>query len=494
MKKTTLNGILVISTISLLIISISSINVRAQDNPPTQEQLFNGHNFDENYWDINVFNNSKWDSEDIDPMVSWLNNTWNVKWMKEDNFEMGMLAFMNKTMWNNSREVTFTTPAQMWWQHVQIAGSEILIASMHSSWFGFEDDNGNGYLDIGEEVSPYFFMGADTDQVRNTGINSHPKTYTTPLERTTSGSMVTYKWGYNYTDIIFYVPQIYRGIGAPYFFWGFNYSRVDTYVSGSHHIGNMTHFYYEYTLDIDTASGVATLYQNYDMGEIGAMVYRDNIGDPWAPASIGDHWVPENFSICFGTYSFIWAAQDYAITTPTGTIDRLAHEYGLQEVVTTLGGVPAFDFKFSQKPNYDVYNRSDSTPHTYDVSYQTWNVSDGEFIDVVSGMIHLVGEFGRLLVGYVINQTNHFTYGIPMEEALNATDPENLAAFYITCYPEYGMHQGGKLVHDPVFVAYFTASKMAIPSFSIELFPIMISVGIITILITSKKIKVKSKL
>ena len=493
MKKTTLNVVLVIVIISLLVMSINSISARA-DDPPMQEQLFDGHTFTENYWDINVFNNSYWDSDQVDPMVSWFNNTWNIKWMKEDNFEMGMLAFMNKTMWNNSREVTFTTPAQMWWQHVQIGGSEILIASIHSAWFGFEDDNKNRFLDIGEEVSPYFFMGADTDQVRNTGIVSHPKTFSTPLERSVSGSTVTYKWGYNYTDIIFYVPQVFRGVGAPYFLWGFNYSRVDTYVSGSHHIGNMTHFYYEYTLDIDTNAGVATMYQDYEMGEIGAMVYRDDKTDPWAFASIGDHWIPPNFSICLGTYSFIWAAQDYAISTPTGTIDRIAHEYGLQEVTTTLGGIPAFNFKFSQKPEYEIYNRSDTTPHTHDVSYQTWNVSDYEFIDVVSGMIHLVGEFGKLLVGYVINQTNHFTHGIPMEEALNATDPQNLAAFYITCYPEYGMYQGGKLVHDPVFVAYFSTSSSFIPGYSIELFLIMISVGVITVLISSKKIHSKSNL
>ena len=337
-------------------------------------------------------------------------------------------------------------------------------------------------------------MGADTDQVRNTGIISHPKTFSTPLGRSVSGSTVTYKWGYNYTDIIFYVPQVYRGVGAPYFLWGFNYSRVDTYVSGSNHVGNMTHFYYEYTLDIDTSAGVATLYQDYEMGEIGSMVYRDDTTDPWLFASIGDHWMPENFAICLGTYSFVWAAQDYAISTPTGTIDRLAHEYGLQEVKTTLGGIPAFDFKFSQKPEYDIYNRSETTPHTHDVSYQTWNASDHEFIDVISGMIHLVGDFGKLLVGYVINQTNHFVDGIPMEDALNATDPENLAAFYITCYPEYGMYQGGKLVHDPVFVAYFSASSSFIPGYSIELFLIMISTGIITVLISSKKIYSKSNI
>ena len=93
----------VLIAISLLIlVSISNISVLPSviangDGPPAPEVLFEGHNFDENYWDIMVFNNSNWDNPFVNNETCWLNNTWNIKWIKEGNFEMGMAAFMNKT-------------------------------------------------------------------------------------------------------------------------------------------------------------------------------------------------------------------------------------------------------------------------------------------------------------------------------------------------------------------------------------------------------------
>ena len=99
------------------------------------------------------------------------------------------------------------------------------------------------------------------------------------------------------------------------------------------------------------------------------------------------------------------------------------------------------------------------------MSYECLDVvSDSEFIGLVSGMTELVGEFGRLIVGYAINQTNTFTHGIPFENAYNQTDPQNMAAFFVTCYPEYGAYGGGAISHDPVFVMYFSVSG-AIPGF-----------------------------
>jgi hypothetical protein len=467
----------------------------AQEGPPSPKDLFNGHDFTENYWDVNVFNNANWSSEYTRNETTWENNTWNIKWMKEGNFEMGMLGFINKTMWDNGREVIFTTPAQMWWQHAHLNGSEILIASIHSAWFVFEDSDYSNSYDLGEEVSPFFYMGASTDEVRETGIHSNPKTEIIPLQRTTSGTIVTYTWGYNYTDIIFYVPEIDRSVGKPITFeWGFNYSDPGTYVKGSHHIGNQSYIYYEYKLDIDTSIGEATLYQDYESGEISAMVYRNTNISNWEFASPGDHWVGKNYGLCLGTWSFIMAGQDWALTDlEEGKINATAHLDGLTEVRTTLGGVHAFDFKFSQKPQYTIENINGSGPNVHDVNYQCMNTSHSAFLELVSGMTQLIGDFGRLLVGYVVNQTNQFTYGIPFEEAYNNTDPENMAAFFITCYPEFGDYGGGKFIHDPVFQAYFDPTGQAIPGYPIFLISFVSLLGIIIIATNIRKKVLKNK-
>jgi len=466
-----------------------STAVTADDDPPTPAQLFNGHDFTEDNWDTNVFNNSMWEHEDVNNMTSWLNNTWNIKWMKEGNFEMGMLAFLNKTMWEDGREVIYTTPAQMWWQHAYLNGSEILIASMHSAWFVFDDADHSGSYDLGEDVSPFFYMGANTDEVRNIGIISNPKAEATPLQRNLSGSTTTYTWGYNYTDIIFFVPEIDRSVGKPPTFeWGFNYSDPGTFVNGSHHIGNQSYIYYEYTLEVDTSIGEATLYQDYESGAISSMVYRDDNVSSWAFASPGDHWVAEDQGLCLGTWSFIMAGQDWALSDlQVGEINATAHLDGLTEVQTTLDGAHAFDFKFSQKPQYTIENINGSAPNAHDVTYQCMNTTHSTFLELVSGMTQLVGEFGRLLIGYVVNQTNQFTFGIPFEEAYNSTDPQNMAAFFITCYPEFGDYGGGKLVHDPVFKAYFTPKGGAIPGYPIAILAFTIMIGVSIVLLKKKQ-------
>ena len=477
-----------------LISGVFSQTVVAQGGPPTPEQVFDGHNFTEDYWDINVFNNSYWDHPDADPMVSWLNNTWNMKWMKEGNFEMGMLAFLNKTHWEDGKEVTFTTPGQLWWQHGHLNGSEILIASMHAAWFGFQDNAPhNGYYDSGEDVNPFFYMGSNTQDIIDTGIISNPKAIATPLQRSVNGSTVTYTWSYRYNDIVFFVPQIDHYSSVPEFNWGFNYSDPGTYVEGSNHIGNQTYIQYEYTLEVDTAIGEATLFQNYESGPISAMVYRDSYDDPWAPASLGNRWVPLDWALCLGSWSFIMAGQDYAMTDlAKGEINANVHKNGLTEVKTTLGGAHAFDFKFSQKPTYQITNVTDSTTTEHPVLYECLDVnSNSDFIDLVSGMTHLIGDFGRILVAYAANQTNHFTNGVPFEDAYDAVEPNKTAAFFITCYPKFGESGGGKIVHDPVFKAFFTPTgSQMIPGFPISTLIITLTLGIAVVLISKKRLNI----
>ena len=52
---------------------------------------------------------------------------------------------------------------------------------MHCAWYVFNDSNTNRNYDVGEEVSPYFYMGANTKDVRDAGIYSEPKVEASPL-------------------------------------------------------------------------------------------------------------------------------------------------------------------------------------------------------------------------------------------------------------------------------------------------------------------------
>ncbi|MFW9969520.1 MAG: hypothetical protein ACFFDF_04915 [Candidatus Odinarchaeota archaeon] len=478
----------------ILITGLSTFNVKAQEGPPNPEEAFNGRTFDEHYWDEDVYNNSVWDHPEVKPEVSWQDNTWNVKWMKEGNFEMGMLAFLDKVVEESGDDVIYTTPAQMWWQHAYLNGSEIYIASMHCAWFGFADKNNTDAYEDGEEITPFFYMGSNNTELRETvGIRSNPETKAQPLEHSVSGPIVTYTWGYNYTDIVFYVPKINHTLTGFGFDWGFNYSDPGTYIDGSQVIGNQTFVYYEYTLEIDTSSGIAILYQNYETGKFGTLMYRENETASWVEAHPGEEgYMPEYWAMCLGTWSFIWAEQDWSLTDhAVGEINATVHKTGLTTVETTLGGAHAFDFKFSQKPTYHLTHHNGTDMGDRDVLYECLDVNaDAEFIEFVSGMLPLVGEFGRLISCYAINQTNRFVDGIPFDKVWNDFEPNKTAAFFITCYPDYGEGQGGALKHDPVFTAYFSVSaEPSIPGFPIEILTIASLIGITVILISKKKIK-----
>ncbi|KKK45516.1 MAG: hypothetical protein Lokiarch_09290 [Candidatus Lokiarchaeum sp. GC14_75] len=482
----------------VLVLGLFTFESRAQGDLPTVEELFGpGNTFDEGYWDTMVFNNSRWDHPEVDNMTSWLNNTWNVKWIKEGNFEMGMLAFINKSHYESGEQSTYTTPTQFWWQHVYLNGSEILIASMHCAWFGFNDNNSNDLYDDGEEINPFFYLGATTSEMRDiVGIKSNPKTVTAPLQRSVAGSVITYTWGYNYTDIIFYVPRTNHSDNGTIigFEWGFQYEDPGTYIEGSSAIGNQTYISYKYTLEIDTALGESTLFQDYETGNFGTLMIKENETADWVEVSDGDQgYMPDEWALALGTWSFIMAGQDYALTDlAKGEINASTHKTGLTEVQTTLGGTHAFDFKFSQKPTYEITYLNGSTMGTYPVYYESLNVNDDmEFIEFVSGMLPLMGDFAKLVISYAINQTNQFTDGIPFDDAWNSFKPNETAAFFITSYPKFGESGGGRLVHDPVFVAYFGVSgeEGSIPGFPLEILSAVLVIGAASLVVRQRKFK-----
>lgn len=158
-------------------------------------------------------------------------------------------------------------------------------------------------------------MGMNTEEVIDAGVVANPSVDFSPLQRSVNGSKIIYTWSYNYTDVVFFVPKVNRSGGKISFEWGFDYNDPGTYVNGSHHIGRQEYIYYKYTLVIDTAAGESTLYQDYKAGKILEMSYRDNYTDPWIGASYpDDHWIPTNWVMALGTWSFIIADQDYSLT------------------------------------------------------------------------------------------------------------------------------------------------------------------------------------
>ncbi len=502
-----LNGIIVGGNGFNLFFPNSNELVTSQgDDFPTQAELFNGHTFDENYWNVTVFNNSKWYSENVENWTSWENNTWNLVWIKEGGFEMGMVSFLNKTGYDDGKNVTYTSPAHLWWQHFSIYGIEIAVAAMQCAWFGINDSNENGQYDEGEDINPFFYLGSNSPNMTNdVGIKSNPKVTVIPLNRTGIENTIIYTWGYNYTDIIFYVPSINYS-KDPIFDEGWDYSDPYSYISGSDLIGNQTYISFEYKLEINTKNSFLTFTQEYESGSVDTLMFHDDNSGNWTELQEEEKYdMLDNWMLCLGTAAFIIAAvDDYGIRDlKEGELSATTNKTGLTEVDIEVGSKnnTAFEFLYDQNPTYDLYNSSNNNPFPdTNVSYATLNSSDADFIDSVVGVLHILGNFTRLVLSYVANQTHNFNEPVPLEyvfEELDPIDGDLNAAFFIEGFPEYGDSGGGKLNHKTIFKAYFPKGLIPlvyfpppiteIPGFLPNIFMASLIIGIIIILTFRKR-------
>lgn len=196
--------------------------------------------------------------------------------------------------------------------------------------------------------------------------------------------------------------------------------------------------------------------------------------------------------------------EDYGITDlEEGELNATTHKSGLSEVEIKVGSKKntAFEFLYNQNPKYNLWNRSDNNklPET-NVSYETLDTSEGEFIEFVGGLLHILGSFSRLVLSYAGNQTHNFNQPIPLEDLYEGLDPidgDLNAAFFIEGFPKYGESGGGRLNHSTIFKAYFPEGLVPlvyfppevpeIPGFLPNIFMSSLIIGIIIILTFRKR-------
>ena len=483
------------------------------EGPPSPEEVFVdenniGHNFSEEHFDIMIFNNSKWEVEDpyyqIDNHTTWLNNTWNVKWISHGHFEMGFLSFMNKSG-DEKGDNKYYTPAQFWWMHYYYEGHEMLIGNLLSGWYGFEDLDGDHVWDEGiEELHPLMYLSiVDPTKINSTvfpGLSMNPKVTLQRLTKTINGSIIKYRWTLNYSDMAFFVPhkQPIQNV----FDWGFNYSKPETYVNGSFAFGIQDYLYYEYILTLDDANRKATLQSNYIAGDIKQLYIRENDTIPSSPFILRNPSDPEYIPPTWHFHSANWVVvkagvdEEYTLTNSTGaTLDKNVTSYGLAQIRAFIGSLNVFNYDFISKPNYTIYengNHSNST--TQAVEYDIMPSLNNYFTRFITGMATLIGSFARLMLAYAINQTNHFISGIKFEDAWNIMDPFDCAVLYVQGFPLFGAYKGGKIEHDPLYIAFYTPGSdwgklvpKGIPGYSTISLICSIVVGIIFIEIIQRK-------
>jgi hypothetical protein len=442
------------------------------EGPPSQEEVLIdengvGHNFGEESFDIMVSNNSNWEIQDpmydIDNMTTWLNNTWNVKWISHGNFEMGFLSFMNKSG-DDRGDNKYYTPAQFWWMHYYYEGHEMLVGNLLSGWYGFEDLDGDHIWDEGvEELHPLMYLSmVDPSYVNTTafpGLSMNPKVEVDKLSKSVQGDTIKYQWAVNYTDMAFFVPHKQTIQNA--FDWGFNYSDPGTYVNGSFAFGIQEFVYYEYILTLNDTSRKATLESNYIGGEIKQLYIKQDEFSGFVLTGPSDpDYMPSTWHFHTANWVVVKAGidEEYTLTNSTGgRLDKNVTSYGLSQIKAFIGSLNVFNYDFISKPTYTIYENGNPSNFTVQpVEYNTLDTENEYFTNFIAGMANLIGSFARLMLAYAINQTNHFISGITFENAWDIMDPFDCSVLYVQGYPLFGEYKGGRIEHDPLYIANYT--------------------------------------
>ncbi len=487
------------------LVSILSTPVMA--GIPPQNELFVdmnmgvGHTFAEKYWDINVFNNSKWSNPYYDDH-NWLNHTWNVKWINEGDFEMGMVSFINYSgdAAGSAERCTIYSPLQFWWMHYFYQGHEAYVANLLSAWFGWDDANSNRAYDAGELIVPEFLFTVNDSHFRNDSLfqprlpNPNNTVIASPMVRTATDTKITYTWSFNYTDMCQFTPCVDPVTHD--FPWGFKYEDIGSYFSGSVALSIFDFVYYKFTLVLDSTLQRVKLYSDYIYGDIEQCWVRNAMTDPYIEVDPRTA-IPAKWTMCSGNWAYLLSGTDPQSTYGPGgqPINATTTQAGLSTVHTTVGGEEVFNYDFGSKPTYTMRERGNPSNSTVDnamygsVGYQS---GDG-FLNFIAGMSQLAGNFTMAVGAYAINQTNRFTGGVPYDLAFQAMNP-NIGSLwmYMVGYPKYGEYCGGRLEHDPVYVAFWTPpsedpNDQGIPGTPVEILLAFTFLGIAFIVIHQRR-------
>ncbi|MHA1819979.1 MAG: hypothetical protein ACTSU2_12780 [Promethearchaeota archaeon] len=91
--------------------------------------------------------------------------------------------------------------------------------------------------------------------------------------------------------------------------------------------------------------------------------------------------------------------------------------------------------------------------------------------------------------------SNHFINGITFDDAWDIFDPHECAGLYVETYPLFGEYGGGRIEHDPTFIAFYTPGTNwnefiegnSVPDYSVFTMIFSIIAGIVYIEIIRRK-------
>ena len=392
---------------------------------PGKERDITGHAFTEEYWTSGAITNTTADGAVASFTMSYVNS----------NDVQAFLVAMNTVTKNTT---VGTLPWQMFGMHYYTPrGSENFLVAVLAFLLAFNDTNGNGMPDHGNEPTYYIIPFGAGDALKNVSANYLPDATPIPAQKLGDGH---YRFGMTYKNLYAKIIDANNIIS----FW---ISALPIYIA------RFSELSVTYDITIDPKTKTAKAESFYTIGQVDHLWL-------WGQ-DVGREALPDNFGISavhyLATFASTYSVVDAAGTKVTPNIQKpldqnLTLKIGKDERAMDIGYGSTFDLKNESSGLYVAQGK------------QAYNM----LVAARPGDSWLVAW----QAGFTLDVLCTIAYGLSKEVRNKYTSPLNLhdrgranfwaaAMWYGVSFPSW---KGYRVEHDPSYTAYFGAPPAETPA------------------------------
>ncbi len=386
---------------------------------PGKEKDITGHAFTEEYWTSGAITNTTADNATASFTMSYVNS----------NDVQAFLVAMNTVTKGTS---VGTLPWQMFGMHYYTPhGSENFLVAVLAFLLAFNDTNGNGMPDHGNEPSYYIIPFGAGDSLRNVTANYMPEAIPRPAQKLGEGH---YQFGMTYKNLYAKIidadniMSLLISAALPLFIARFSELSVT------------------YDITIDPKTKVARAESFYTIGQVDRLWL-------WGK-DVGREALPDNFGISAVHYLATFAST-YSVVDASGTKVTPNIQKPLDQNLTLKIGKDERAMEIGYGSKFDLKNETSGL--YVEQGKQAYNM----LVAARPGDSWLVAW----QAGFTLDVLCTIAYGLSKEIRDKFTSPLNLynlgrttfwaaAMWYGVSFPSW---KGYRVEHDPSYTAFFGA-------------------------------------
>jgi len=388
---------------------------------PGKEKDITGHEFSEEFWTSSEISNTTSEGATVTFTMSYVNY----------NDVQAFLVALNTVTKGTS---VGTLPWQMFGMHYYTPrGSENFLVAVLAFLLAFNDTNGNGMPDVGNENCFYIIPFGAGDSLKNVTADYMPQVTPIPARKLGDGH---YQFGMTYKNL-------YAKIIDPNNIMSFWLSAALPL-----YIARFSELSVTYDITIDPKTKTAKAESFYTIGQVDRLWL-------WG-RDVGREALPDNFGISAVHYLATFASK-YSVVNATGTKVTPNINQPLDQNLTLRIGQDERAMVIGYGSTFDLVNETPDPDAVVAKDRQAYNM----LIAARQGDSWLV----RWQAGPTLDVLCTLAYGLSKDIRSRYTSPLNLydrgrenfwaaAMWYAVSFPSW---KGYRVVHDPSYTAFFGA-------------------------------------